>query len=296
MTFFSAAPHVARYSPQHAKSSHTGALATTGLAAMLLPLVLSTGSASADPGTPTTATSTVRTVAPAAPRATMTELKISGPLTQPAGHQTIAAGQLFAGAPVAGATVELQIQRLDGGWRTITSAATDVNGVARMNYQLGTTTRVRTYFAGTATLEATASASPEIVVSAPARAAVRQAPAAGSLGQSAVLEAAKHYGARYRWGATGPSTFDCSGFTGYVYRQVGVNLPRTSRQQQRALRQVPVSQMSTGDLVFTWTGGRVTHVGIWDESTGKMWAATKSGDIVRPQAIWSRNITVGRVA
>lgn len=329
MSFMSAAPHVLRHSPRHAKNGHTGALAATGLAAMLLPLVLSTGTASADPGTPATdvvtaetvqpttpaaavaptttavapvspaatvdPSTTARTVAPAASRARITELKLSGPLTQGAGQQTIAAGQLFAGAPIAGATVELQIERLDGGWRTITRAATDAHGVARMNYQLGTTTRVRTYFPGDAALEATASESPEVVVAAPARAA-RPAPAAGSLGQRAVLEAAKHYGARYRYGSTGPSTFDCSGFTGFAYRKVGINLPRTSGQQQKATRQVPVSDMRTGDLVFTWTRGRVSHVGIWDEAIGKMWAATKTGDIVRPQAIFSRNITVGRVA
>ncbi len=110
-----------------------------------------------------------------------------------------------------------------------------------------------------------------------------------------MLEAAKYYGATYSYGSTGPRTFDCSGFTGFVYRQLGVNLPRTSGQQQRALRQVPVADLQTGDLVFTWPRGRVSHVGIWDASLGEIWAATKTGDVVRPQAIWSRNITVGRV-
>ncbi len=297
-------PTLSRYSPQHAKTGHTAALAASGLTALLLPLVLSTGTASADVGVPAPVTQTASTatssevartvttrttpIARVADLREATQLKISGPTTQTAGRKTVAAGQLFAGAPVQGASVELQIQRLDGGWRTITRAATDEHGVATMNYRLGTTTRVRTYFPGDTVNKPTASETPEISVQAP------PAPVQ-TLGQRAVIEAAKHYGARYRYGSTGPSTFDCSGLTGYVYRQLGVNLPRTSSQQQRAVRQVPVSDMRTGDLIFTWTGGRVTHVGIYDSSTGMMWAATHGGDIVRPQALYSRNITVGRV-
>ncbi len=219
-----------------------------------------------------------------------TELKISGPLTQAAGRKTVAAGQLFAGAPVQGETVELQIQRRDGGWRTITRAVTDVHGVARMNYQLGTTTRVRTYFPGDADHKATASDAPSVTVQAP------PAPPAPvlTLGERAVAGAATHYGKAYRYGATGPSNFDCSGLTGYVYRQLGVNLPRTSGQQERALPRVAFADARVGDLIFTWTGGRVSHVGIY-MGGDMMYASTTTGDITRPQRIWSSNITVGRI-
>ena len=41
--------------------------------------------------------------------------------------------------------------------------------------------------------------------------------------------AASFLGRRYRWGATGPSTFDCSGFTSYVFRKVGISLNRMWR-------------------------------------------------------------------
>ena len=349
----SVTPAQQRYCPQHVKTGHAAAWTTAGLVGLLLPLVLGTGTASADPGTPTPDATSVVADSPAAPpqspelsaeittaeittaekasaatdarvqppaaeapavapvvhravgtRTTArkqvgdlrqgTELKISGPLTQAAGHQTIAAGQLFAGVPLQGETVELQIERLDGGWRTITRAATDAHGVARMNYQLGTTTRVRTYFPGDEEYKPTASDAPAVTVAAPPAPAPAPAPVS-TLGQRAVANAATHHGKAYRYGATGPSNFDCSGLTGYVYRQLGVNLPRTSGQQERALPRVAFADARVGDLIFTWTRGRVSHVGIY-MGGDMMYASTKTGDITRPQRIWSSNITVGRVA
>ncbi len=50
--------------------------------------------------------------------------------------------------------------------------------------------------------------------------------------------AASHGGQPYVYGATGPSAFDCSGLTGYVYRQFGVNLPRTAADQYDAVQHV----------------------------------------------------------
>ncbi|MCW2622259.1 MAG: hypothetical protein JWL64_1861 [Frankiales bacterium] len=137
---------------------------------------------------------------------------------------------------------------------------------------------------------------PAVRASRSARAAAPPAsnvPASGLAG-AVLAEAAKHYGQAYRYGSTGPTTFDCSGFTSYVFRQVGLSLPRTSGAQQAATTKVPVGEKRPGDLIFTWTGGRVTHVGIY-AGGNVMWAATKTGDIVRQQTIFSRNITVGRV-
>jgi cell wall-associated NlpC family hydrolase len=79
--------------------------------------------------------------------------------------------------------------------------------------------------------------------------------------------AKKQLGKRYVWGATGPRTFDCSGFTSYVCKKSGVCVPRTSLKQSRTGKRVNRKQLKPGDLVFFDTSkrrrGYVNHVGIY---------------------------------
>ena len=74
-------------------------------------------------------------------------------------------------------------------------------------------------------------------------------------------------GKRYVWGAVGPGTFDCSGFTSYVYKKVGVNIPRTSRVQSKYGKFIKRGHLKKGDLIFFDTShgkkGFVNHVGIY---------------------------------
>lgn len=74
-------------------------------------------------------------------------------------------------------------------------------------------------------------------------------------------------GIPYVWGATGPYKFDCSGFTQWVYRDVGINIPRVSRDQARVGQFVQYENLQRGDMVFFDTKkkrtGRVSHVGIY---------------------------------
>ena len=74
-------------------------------------------------------------------------------------------------------------------------------------------------------------------------------------------------GKKYVWGATGPNAFDCSGLTQWVYRDVGINIPRVSRDQARVGQYVSYHQLKRGDMVFFDTkkkkNGVVSHVGIY---------------------------------
>ena len=74
-------------------------------------------------------------------------------------------------------------------------------------------------------------------------------------------------GTPYVWGATGPNKFDCSGFTQWVYRDVGIKIPRVSRDQARVGEYVRYENLRRGDMVFFDTKkhrqGKVTHVGIY---------------------------------
>jgi peptidoglycan DL-endopeptidase CwlO len=72
---------------------------------------------------------------------------------------------------------------------------------------------------------------------------------------------AKHYiGVRYVWGGESPHGFDCSGLVQFVYRKLGVELPRVSYAQWHAGRHISRTQLRPGDLVFFHRHG---HVGIY---------------------------------
>jgi len=72
---------------------------------------------------------------------------------------------------------------------------------------------------------------------------------------------------RYVWGAIGPRTFDCSGYTSYVYKKMGVKLPRVSREQAKFGKKIKRANLEAGDLIFFDTAtprkGFVNHVGIY---------------------------------
>ena len=72
-------------------------------------------------------------------------------------------------------------------------------------------------------------------------------------------------GARYRAGASGPNSFDCSGFTSYIFAKVGISLKRSSRDQFTQGRSVDKSNLKVGDLVFfsgSAASKTIGHVGM----------------------------------
>lgn len=80
-----------------------------------------------------------------------------------------------------------------------------------------------------------------------------------------VVETAKIYiGSKYVYGATGPNSFDCSGFTYYIYKQYGVSLSRTAAAQYKNGTAVSRSDLQLGDLImFGPSASRINHVGIY---------------------------------
>lgn len=80
---------------------------------------------------------------------------------------------------------------------------------------------------------------------------------------STVVETAKNYiGSSYVYGASGPNSFDCSGFTSYVFKQHGVTLNRTAAGQYSNGVAVSRDQLQPGDLVMFGKSG-INHVGIY---------------------------------
>ena len=90
-----------------------------------------------------------------------------------------------------------------------------------------------------------------------------------SASASSVIAYAKTLlGKPYVWGAQGPNSFDCSGFTYYVFKnKAGIILPRTSSAQSKYGTYVSRNNLRAGDLVFFDTNGanngQVSHVGLY---------------------------------
>lgn len=198
-----------------------------------------------------------------------------GHVVQP-GDAPINIRLLSDGRYVAGGLVEVQIPE-GSGWRTVARANTDSSGLGRTSLAVSRNTRIRAYYRGSATRSTATSSSVVIEVQ--------------SWGQRVLAEAARHEGAPYRYGAAGPSAFDCSGFTRYVFQQLGRSLPHNASAQQSMAQPVSQSAAQPGDLVFLDGGG---HVGIY-AGNGQMWDAPRSGDSVRLRPIYSSNYSVGRV-
>lgn len=109
----------------------------------------------------------------------------------------------------------------------------------------------------------------------------------------AVDLAQQHLGVPYVWGGESPSGFDCSGLLQYVYRQLGVSLPRVAADQARAGQ--PVASLADavpGDLVAF--NDPVDHIGIY-AGNGLMVVAPKTGDVVKVQAIYKEPTAIRRV-
>ena len=103
--------------------------------------------------------------------------------------------------------------------------------------------------------------------------------------------AMQYLGIPYVYGGSSPSGFDCSGFTSYVFAQVGVSLPRTAAAQYGSGTPVDRSQLQPGDLVF-FNG--LGHVGIY-VGGGSFIHSPHTGDVVKISSLsgWYSSTWVG---
>lgn len=114
---------------------------------------------------------------------------------------------------------------------------------------------------------------------------------ASSARASAVALALSKVGSPYRWGATGPSAFDCSGLIKWAFGQAGIDVPRTSRALSQAGTPVPRADLQPGDLVFFYSP--VSHAGIYI-GDGQMVHASTSGKPVAVSPIGGREFNSAR--
>jgi cell wall-associated NlpC family hydrolase len=147
-----------------------------------------------------------------------------------------------------------------------------------------------------AAANAAAERHPRATVQAAARSAAAQTAYAARMRSYHIVAIARaQAGKPYRYGAVGPSAFDCSGLTGYAYRAVHLTLPRTADQQYRASRHLSRAAARPGDLVFWVSGGHAYHVAVY-AGGGKVWHAPKPGSSVRLATIWSAGqVRFGRI-
>ena len=115
-------------------------------------------------------------------------------------------------------------------------------------------------------------------ISSPNRGEITLETASSASGNAIVSYAYNFIGTPYVYGATGPDTFDCSGFTSYVYANAaGINITRTTYSQMGVGTPVSYDQLQPGDLVFTYGGD---HVGIY-VGGGQYIHAPQPGDSVK---------------
>ena len=112
-----------------------------------------------------------------------------------------------------------------------------------------------------------------------------------ALGAQIIAYAKQFLGRPYVWGGNGPNSFDCSGFTKYVYSHFGYNLNRTASAQLKNGVSVSRSELQAGDLVFFYNGKvstPVSHVGIYI-GNGDFIHASSNSYTVEISSLYAKN-------
>jgi len=262
-------------SGRHRRASTAG----PGKLALKLGLCLCAGQLIAGP--------VLASAAEAAPMAvSATTATTKAKVTESVNHRTISYGSAVkvtakvinpkTGKVATSGKVRLQAWR-NHGWRTWQTKSVGKTGYVVFYSKPHITGSYRSLFAGSGSLTSAASGSIKVTVA--------------STGAKVIAEAKRHVGALYLYGAAGPTRFDCSGFTMYVYAQVGVSLPHNAAAQYSYGVPVARDQLEPGDLVFFDGLG---HEGIYIGG-GNFVHAPHTGDVVKISSLsgWYASTYVG---
>ncbi|MGX6604285.1 C40 family peptidase [Micromonosporaceae bacterium Da 78-11] len=186
------------------------------------------------------------------------------------------------GKVVTKGSVRLQVWK-SGAWRTLKTKAVSKNGRTDLWDWPKVATSYRTQFTGASGYRWAAGNTVRVNVKANSSARI-------------LAEAAKHTGALYKFAASGPTRFDCSGYTLYVYKKaVGKSLPHKANSQQKYGTAVSKGSKKVGDLIVFRNGSYGSHVGIY-AGGGYMYDSPHTGARVGKHKIYGSNYVVRRLA
>jgi cell wall-associated NlpC family hydrolase len=112
---------------------------------------------------------------------------------------------------------------------------------------------------------------------------------------AAVAEAQRQIGKPYKWGGSGPDSFDCSGLTAWAWKAGGVTLSHSALAQYHETTRVPLSAIQPGDLLFFGPSVSGIHHNAIYVGNNQMIEASQTGTPVRYRAMGRRDLVgVGR--
>lgn len=128
---------------------------------------------------------------------------------------------------------------------------------------------------------------------------VSSASAATSKADKVIAAGKKYLGVKYQYGAPAGVTyaFDCSSFTQYIFKKIGISLPRTSSSQATKGVKVAKSELKKGDLVFFKSPGssKISHVAVYVGSNKLLHASGKAVKISNlNSSYWKKNYVTAR--
>jgi cell wall-associated NlpC family hydrolase len=178
--------------------------------------------------------------------------------------------------------VRLQIRsKSSNAWKNYQAKWANSRGIVTFWSKPASSVYFRTVYAGTKGFSSAVTPSTRITVKAS--------------GAKVLAEAKKHKGALYKFAASGPKRFDCSGYTMYVYRKAaGKKLPHKANSQQKYGKAVSKGSKKVGDLIVFRSGSYGTHAGIY-AGNGYMWDSPHSGARVGKHKIYGGNYVVRRL-